>query len=162
MALLRQSDAVIALTDIEADFLASQGIERQRLHVIGGGVDAETLQRGEAARFRARYALAAPVVLYIGALNYQKGATHLVQAMQRLWQQGNAAESGDDRPADGAFSAFLRAPADAAPSALSSAGRGLGGGQGRRIWRPASCWQCPRAPSLLAWSIWRRGPAASR
>ena len=92
MALLRQSDAVIALTDIEADFLIAQGIDRRRLHVIGGGVDAETLQRGDASRFRERYALAAPFVLYIGALNYQKGATHLAQAMQQLWQQGNAAE----------------------------------------------------------------------
>ena len=85
--LLRQSDAVICLTTLEADFVLSQGIETERVHVVGGGVDPQALGRGDAARFRAQHGIDRPFVLFVGALNPQKGAVHLVQGMSRLWEQ---------------------------------------------------------------------------
>ncbi len=88
MSLIRGSDAVIALTAIEADYLVSQGVAAERVRIVSGGVDAAALGRGDAARFRARHGIAPPFVLYIGALNEHKGATYLVQALGELRQRG--------------------------------------------------------------------------
>lgn len=92
LAMLRDSDAVIALTPLEADFLVGQGVAADRVHIIGGGVEMAGLQEGDAARFRRRWGLARPFILYVGVLNYQKGVTHLVQAMAALWQRGYEAD----------------------------------------------------------------------
>ena len=81
LSLIRESDAVIALTPIEADYLVSQGVSADRVHVVGGGVDPVAIARGDAVRFRAGYGVERPFVLYIGALNEHKGATHLVKAL---------------------------------------------------------------------------------
>ena len=88
LELLHQSDAIIALTPLEADYVLTQGIDIERVHVIGGGVDREALNQGDAARFRARYGLGEPFILFIGALNPHKGAHHLVEAMSTLWERG--------------------------------------------------------------------------
>ncbi len=88
LSLIRDSDAVIALTPIEADYLVSQGVSAGKVHVVPGGVDAAAIGRGDADRFRARYGVTRPFALYIGALNEHKGATHLVQALGELVQRG--------------------------------------------------------------------------
>jgi len=92
MSLLRDSDAVLALTPIEAEYLVKQGVAAERVHVVGGGVDEARLRRGDAARFRACYRIQRPFVLYLGALHYEKGATYTVQAMAELWQRGYEAD----------------------------------------------------------------------
>lgn len=92
MDLLRQSDAVIALTALEADFLKAGGVSAERVHIIGGGADLDGLAQGDAARFRRWHGITAPFVLFIGALNEQKGVLVLLEAMRQLWAQGSLAE----------------------------------------------------------------------
>ncbi len=46
------------------------------------------MQGGDAARFRARYGIDGPLVTFIGSVTDDKGAVHLVQAMQLLWNRG--------------------------------------------------------------------------
>lgn len=90
MSVLRDCDAVIALTPLEADYLVSAGVLAARVHVVGGGVDIAAMQGGDAARFRARYALDRPFVLFIGAYNLEKGAITLVEAVASLGREGRA------------------------------------------------------------------------
>jgi glycosyltransferase involved in cell wall biosynthesis len=89
--LLRASDRVIVQTRLEGDFLAARGVPRERMRQIGVGVTPAELAGGDGARFRAEQRIAGPLALYIGALAYDKGAMHVVEAMQRLWAQGSNA-----------------------------------------------------------------------
>jgi glycosyltransferase involved in cell wall biosynthesis len=88
MGLIRDSDEVIALTDLEAEYMASHGVAEERIHVVPGAVDVVPLAEGDAARFRREHGVESPFVLYIGLLNPNKGAIDLVQAMARLWERG--------------------------------------------------------------------------
>ena len=88
--LLRRSERVITMTGLERDFLAARGVPHERLRVVGVGVTPEDLQGGNGNRFRAEQRIDGPLVLFIGALAYDKGAIHLVEAMRRLWHAGHA------------------------------------------------------------------------
>jgi glycosyltransferase involved in cell wall biosynthesis len=90
MWLIAQSDAVIAKTDIEADFLASRRVPRDRIHVIGNGINPGELDGGDGGRFRAAHRIAPdePIVFYVGMKAYNKGTHHLVEAMRLLWSRG--------------------------------------------------------------------------
>jgi glycogen(starch) synthase len=86
--LLKHSDRVITMTGLEAEALAARGVPRERLRRIGVGVDPAELAGGDGTRFRAAQRIEGPLALYIGALAYDKGAVHLVEAMRRLWDAG--------------------------------------------------------------------------
>lgn len=84
--LLRQADAVLAQTPRERDQLAALGVDPARLFVTGVGVMPTELAGGDAGRARRRLGSAAPIVLFLGVATYDKGASHLLQAMVRLWR----------------------------------------------------------------------------
>ena len=88
---LRDADRVIVLTSIEERELGSLGVPRERIHCLGAGVDLERLEGGDGARFRARYGINGPLVTFIGSVTDDKGAVHLVRAMQRLWSRDSRA-----------------------------------------------------------------------
>jgi glycogen(starch) synthase len=90
--LLRRSQAVLTMTTREKDFLQGQGIDAQRMHVVGAGVTPIHLQHGDAVAFRQRHNITAPIVLQVGAMARDKGTITTVQAMQQLWQTGEEAE----------------------------------------------------------------------
>jgi glycosyltransferase involved in cell wall biosynthesis len=89
--LLRQADAVIALTDRERHHLMARGVAPERLTVVPAGVDPDAVAGGDGARFRDRHGIDGPIVAYVGANAYDKGTAHLVQAMARLWAVGEKA-----------------------------------------------------------------------
>jgi glycogen synthase len=93
MWLLAQSDAVIAKTPREAAFLHARGVARDRLRVIGNGINRDEIEGGDGRRFRARHGLAAdePIVFYLGMKAYNKGTQDLVEAMRLLWNRGSRA-----------------------------------------------------------------------
>ncbi|MBI3965329.1 MAG: glycosyltransferase family 4 protein [Chloroflexi bacterium] len=89
--LLAQADAVLAQTQLERDFLVDSGVPAARITLAPPGVNPEEVLGGAAERFRAKYAIAGPIVTYVGTTAYDKGTHHLVQAMRRLWRDGVAA-----------------------------------------------------------------------
>jgi glycosyltransferase involved in cell wall biosynthesis len=91
-ALVTSSDALVAQTPAEADFYAMRGMPRSRILVGGPGIEPETLSGGDAARFRAMIGRHAPLVLFAGHATRGKGATATIQAMQRVWRAGVAAD----------------------------------------------------------------------
>ncbi len=89
--LLRRSDRVITMTGLEADELARRGIERDKLRPVGVGVEPREVLGGDGARFRAEQQISGPLVLFVGALAFDKGVIYTVEAMQRLWANGSNA-----------------------------------------------------------------------
>lgn len=89
--LLRRSDRVITMTGLESNALIARGVSEARLRRVGVGVDPAEVAGGNGKRFRMEQQIAGPLVLYIGAIAYDKGAIHTIQAMQRLWAQGSDA-----------------------------------------------------------------------
>lgn len=89
--LLARSDRVITMTELEASELARRGVARERLRRVGVGVTPAELLGGDGARFRAEQGIGGPLVLYIGALAYDKGAIPTIEAMRQLWAQGSDA-----------------------------------------------------------------------
>lgn len=91
VAVLRDADRVFVQTGIEEDELSRLGVPRPRIVRLGMGVELEQVQGGDGDRFRARHGIQAPVVTFMGAVTDDKGAVHLLQAMQHLWQGGSNA-----------------------------------------------------------------------
>jgi len=89
--LLRRSARVITMTGLEGDALAARGVDRARMRRVGVGVNPAEVAGGDGARFRAEQRIDGQLVLYIGAMAFDKGAVHTVEAMQRLWAQGENA-----------------------------------------------------------------------
>ncbi|HEU4793510.1 MAG TPA: glycosyltransferase family 4 protein [Nitrolancea sp.] len=89
LRLLRDADAVMVLTGIEADYLIGQGVDPARLHVVGAGLNVEAVIGGDGSRIRDRLGIAGPFVLSLGAAAFDKGTIHLVQAVTRLNRSGH-------------------------------------------------------------------------
>jgi len=90
--IMRQSAAVFVQTELERDLLASKGVPREVMLKTGVGVNPEEVTGGNAERFRARHGISEPIVFYIGTAAHDKGTVHLVEAMRRLWKEGNSAK----------------------------------------------------------------------
>ena len=87
----READAVMTLTSAEAKELERLGVDRARLHVIGGGgddpmpSDAQRFQREIGSPRR-------PMVLFLGQLYEYKGAGVLLRAAESLVARGVSLE----------------------------------------------------------------------
>lgn len=86
----RQADAVLALSQREARRLAGQGVARSRLHVLPMGVDpfSSPISPQKIAAFRCRHNLSGPLVAFVGATTYDKGAFTLLEAIAHLNRNG--------------------------------------------------------------------------
>jgi glycosyltransferase involved in cell wall biosynthesis len=86
--LVRRSDAIAAQTPTERDYYLRHGVPGERIHVIGAGVNPDEVIGGDGARFRRQRQLAGPLVAFLSAMAYDKGAITVVEAIRRLWAQG--------------------------------------------------------------------------
>lgn len=91
VAALRDADRIIVQTSIEAEELARIGVPQERIVRLGMGVDLDRVCGGNGQRFRAQHGIDGPVVTFMGAVTDDKGAVHLVKAMQHLWRKGSEA-----------------------------------------------------------------------
>jgi glycogen(starch) synthase len=121
--LLKHSARVITMTGLEADALAARGVPRAKMRRVGVGVSPAEVQGGDAAHFRAEQQIVGPLALYIGALAFDKGAIHTVEAMRTLWRISPRSTSGCRWPISRAFACCPTRPI------ISSAMR----------WRPPIC-----------------------
>jgi len=85
LALYRRADAVIALTQAEAQILADLGVRPERIHITGHGpIVAPT---ADPQGFRQRHHIPGPMVLFLGQHYPYKGYRALLEAAPRLWQR---------------------------------------------------------------------------
>lgn len=107
MRLIAQSDAILAQTQIEIDYLVRRGIAPERVIPAGVGVNPSEVLGGAGERFRQVSGLDMPLVVYVGTSAYDKGTVHLIEAMRRLWDQGSDANVVLAGPMLDPFRAYL-------------------------------------------------------
>ncbi|GIW10322.1 MAG: glycosyl transferase family 1 [Dehalococcoidia bacterium] len=88
IALLRGCDAVFVQTALEGEFLVQAGVPRRAIRRGGVGITPAELSGGDGERFRRQHQVQGCLVTFLGTVAYDKGAVHLVEAMQRLWEEG--------------------------------------------------------------------------
>ncbi len=85
IAVYRQADALVALTEAEKAWYVSRGVHPARVRAIGPG---PTIQApGDGEGFRRRYGLQGPLVLFVGRKEPYKGVRALVGAAPLVWQR---------------------------------------------------------------------------
>jgi glycosyltransferase involved in cell wall biosynthesis len=101
---------VLVQTDLERNYLLSRGLSEECVQKVGVGIDPAELDGGQGERFRSKYQVLAttPIVFTLGALAYDKGTVHLVEAMRSLWEQGCDAHLVLAGPAMGDFETYFR------------------------------------------------------
>jgi len=88
MRLLKDSDAVLALTSMERRRLIELGVQADKIHAFGLGIDIAEVTGGDADRFRAKWNVQGPVVFHLGTKAPEKGTISVVEAMKTLWARG--------------------------------------------------------------------------
>ncbi|MGQ9491408.1 MAG: glycosyltransferase family 4 protein [Anaerolineae bacterium] len=124
----RQADAILALSQAEAAEYARLGAAPERVHVIPMGVEPR-LQEDDAMAaiaFRAKYQVDGPLVAFLGANTYDKGAFTLALATAALNRSGIAAHVFYAGPQSAGLAAFLAQQPAAIRTALQDKVRVLG------------------------------------
>jgi len=86
VAYYQRSQAVIALTQSERQYLLSLGVSTEKVHVIG--VSPDLPPTSDPTNFRKQHGLQAfPLVLFVGRMMPEKGAKALLEATEAVWQQ---------------------------------------------------------------------------
>jgi len=161
MKMIRGADMVTVQTDIERDFLLTNGMDPAKMMKLGMGINPSELIGGVGERFREKHGLLGPIVCYIGPKTYDKGTFHLVQAMQKLWAQGDpstlvmAGTNIED------FTRYLeRLPAKVKDNCLML--DYVDENDKLDMLDACDLLVLPSAPTRSASSSWRRGTTASR
>ena len=88
-SLLQRVDAVLTLTEYESLLLQSLSVAPERLYLLGGGVDADVVDRA-APDLRRVFGIepSRPIVLFMGRKEEGKGVRTVVDAMVECWEKG--------------------------------------------------------------------------
>lgn len=108
LQMLRAASLLFAQTEMERFFLACMGIPARRIIKAASGVELDDLGGGRGERFRLKYGLEGPIVFYLGPTAYDKGVFHLLDAMKRLWAEGEETHLVLAGPTTGAFTNHLK------------------------------------------------------
>lgn len=84
LKLYRQADALIALTPVEANILASLRVPESRIHVTGHGP--VLAPHADPIAFQTAHRLASPIVLFLGQHYPYKGYRQVLEAAPRVWR----------------------------------------------------------------------------
>ena len=84
--MLRDCDLIFTQTNLEKEKLATFGMPESTIEVLGNGISMADLSGGEEERFKRKYGITSPIVLFLGTKAYDKGATHVVKASEILWK----------------------------------------------------------------------------
>lgn len=86
---IRAATAYIANTQFEADYVMTKGVAPEKIHVVGVGVDVESLSHVDTGAIRQRYGWAtdAPVIAFVGQQVPHKGVDMLLTAMPVIWTE---------------------------------------------------------------------------
>lgn len=89
LRLYNSADCVFVLTEIEKRALIQAGVEEEKILVTRAGVTPSQVLGGQGERFRRKHSIAssAALVTQLSMKVYDKGITHTIRAMERVWQQ---------------------------------------------------------------------------
>lgn len=83
---LRNSDAVIACTEIEKNFYQKYGIDKNKIHIIPPGINPENYVKKEVEKFKKKNKIPenSPLILFMGRKSYEKGAFNSILSLKYL------------------------------------------------------------------------------
>jgi len=85
---LQGASAVIACSNYEREGMMSMGINPSKIHLIPMGINLEEWKDPVGDRFRRKYRLEGKkIILFAGTKDYNKGAIHLLQAVEKIRQK---------------------------------------------------------------------------
>jgi len=86
--ILSDTEMILANTEYERDYLITRGIEKEHVFILGDGINPQDFNRSNPQGFRRRYDIGnAPVVLFVGRKEKEKGIDTLVDSMSRVWRK---------------------------------------------------------------------------
>lgn len=86
--LLETAHNVLVLTDVERDGFPQWGIHPRQTTVVGSGADPLPAHLPTLPDLQKRLGLTTPYAIFVGRMNYDKGAIHSAQAISQLRQTG--------------------------------------------------------------------------
>jgi len=85
---LQDASAVIACSNYEKKGMMSMGINPSKIYLVPMGINLEEWKNPDGNRFRRKYCLeGGKIVLFAGTKSYNKGAIHLLQAVEKIRQK---------------------------------------------------------------------------
>lgn len=88
LSVIRRANAYIANTTYEKKYLVEQGIDKDKIHVVGVGTEVEVFAAADGRRFRRSIGLdAQPLLAFVGQQGGHKGIETIIQAMPFVWRQ---------------------------------------------------------------------------
>jgi len=90
---INRCDAVLAFTDFEKKTLVEHGVEDEKIIVTGLGVEMEIPTKEQMSELRKKYHIydTKPVIMCMGRIVAYKGVGAVIQAMEKIWQNGQDA-----------------------------------------------------------------------
>jgi glycosyltransferase involved in cell wall biosynthesis len=85
---LKEASAVIASSNYEREEMVKMGIHPSKIHLIPMGINLDEWEDSNGERFRRKYGLKGKrIILFAGTKSYNKGAIHLLQAVEKIRQK---------------------------------------------------------------------------
>ena len=85
---LHDAGALIACSNYEKDGMVKMGMDPSKIHLIPMGINPDDWEDANGERFRRKYYLEEKkIILFAGTKDYNKGAIHLLQAVERVRHQ---------------------------------------------------------------------------
>ena len=84
---IEDANAIMVMTRMESEFLLRRHFNPRNVAIVGGGLD-PLPESGDGQATLERFNLAAPLAVFVGRANYDKGAIHAVQAALSVREQG--------------------------------------------------------------------------
>jgi glycosyltransferase involved in cell wall biosynthesis len=82
------ASAILTNTKAEKEYLNRQGIQEEKIHALGQGIDLSLLEGGDRLRFREALGLSdEPIILFLGRKVENKGIDTLLETMPLLWKE---------------------------------------------------------------------------
>lgn len=81
------ADKVLAKFPFVNDWIRSYGVPQKKMGLAPSGIPDECLKLLNGDRFRRKYGIKGPLVLYMGRISPQKGVQYLVKAMPRVLEE---------------------------------------------------------------------------
>lgn len=82
-----KASALLANTRAEKEYLKKQGIQEEKIHIVGQGIDLALLEGGDGRRFRSARGLThEPLLLFLGRKVENKGIDTLLETMPLVWK----------------------------------------------------------------------------
>jgi glycogen(starch) synthase len=92
VALVCAADRVMVMTPTEGAFYEQRGLPPERLALAPPGIQPVNIPEDAVRLLGSQHQLSKPIIVFLSAMAYDKGAMTLVNAMRRLWAQGHSVE----------------------------------------------------------------------